>query len=85
MYKRMYIYVYNLECLCMYIHMYKYIHCPCQLIYNVIVLSDVSTCLILDAKTMSHTPVCEILLPQRVPYGFHGIFVPEADLVAAAQ
>ena len=33
-----------------------------------------------DAKTMSSQPVARVALPQRVPFGFHGIFMSEAQL-----
>ena len=33
-----------------------------------------------DAQTMSNTPVVRIALKQRVPNGFHGMFVKESDL-----
>lgn len=40
-----------------------------------------SSLCIYDASTMSPSPVCEIeMTPQRVPYGFHGTFVPEHDV-----
>jgi carotenoid cleavage dioxygenase-like enzyme len=38
--------------------------------------TDRSEVLILDASTMSDTPVARILLPARVPMGFHGSWVP---------
>ncbi len=38
--------------------------------------TDKSEVLILDASTMSETPVARILLPARVPMGFHGSWVP---------
>ncbi|TXG62005.1 hypothetical protein EZV62_013368 [Acer yangbiense] len=31
---------------------------------------------IIDAKKMESEPVAKIAPPLRVPYGFHGIFVP---------
>eukprot|EP00899_Mesostigma_viride_P017272 jgi/Mesvir1/25546/Mv01788-RA.1 len=37
---------------------------------------------VLDAKTMSPTPLAEVELPQRVPYGFHGTFLTEDEIMA---
>ncbi|MFW2389018.1 MAG: carotenoid oxygenase family protein [Polyangiales bacterium] len=31
---------------------------------------------ILDAQQVSAGPIAEVVLPQRVPYGFHGVWVP---------
>ena len=41
-----------------------------------------SECVIYSAKTMSSQPLARIMLPQRVPYGFHGEFVTEAELAS---
>ena len=38
--------------------------------------TEKSEVLILDASTMSDQPVARILLPNRVPMGFHGNWVP---------
>ena len=35
-----------------------------------------SSLFIFDGKTMSEEPVCQIELPRRVPFGFHGQFFP---------
>lgn len=38
--------------------------------------TDKSEVLILDASTMSEKPVARILIPARVPMGFHGSWIP---------
>jgi len=35
---------------------------------------------IMDALKMKNTPLARIVMPQRVPYGFHGIWLPESDI-----
>jgi len=35
-----------------------------------------SECRIIDTKNFSGPPLVRLALPQRVPYGFHGTFVP---------
>ncbi|RVX17657.1 Carotenoid 9,10(9',10')-cleavage dioxygenase 1 [Vitis vinifera] len=37
--------------------------------------TDVSQVHIIDAQKFSSKPIAKITLPQRVPYGFHGIFI----------
>ena len=39
-----------------------------------------SELLILDASQVSAGPVARILLPQRVPFGFHGVWVNENEV-----
>ncbi|CAA0838275.1 Probable carotenoid cleavage dioxygenase 4-chloroplastic [Striga hermonthica] len=39
-----------------------------------------STFLVMDAKSPTLDIVATVKLPQRVPDGFHGLFVPESDL-----
>ena len=36
-----------------------------------------SEVVIIDAKTMAPEPVAVVKLPQRVPYGFHALFISE--------
>jgi len=43
--------------------------------------TDTSEFIMWDAKTMSDTPVLRAGLKQRVPNGFHGMFVHENELV----
>lgn len=40
---------------------------------------------VFDAKEITRGPVCRVILPQRVPNGFHGTWVPASKLTAAAQ
>ena len=41
--------------------------------------SQTSELLIIDAKTIDAEPEARILLPQRVPYGFHGTWIPATE------
>jgi carotenoid cleavage dioxygenase-like enzyme len=38
---------------------------------------DTSELLVLDANDLSRPPVARVMLPARVPYGFHGSWVPD--------
>lgn len=40
----------------------------------------VSKFLVMDARSPTLEVVAEVKLPQRVPYGLHGIFIREKDL-----
>ncbi|KAK4490854.1 hypothetical protein RD792_001569 [Penstemon davidsonii] len=42
--------------------------------------TEESTFVVVDAKSLNLEIVAAVRLPQRVPYGFHGIFVRERDL-----
>lgn len=37
---------------------------------------------VMDAKSPELDIVAEVQLPSRIPYGFHGIFVKQAELLA---
>jgi carotenoid cleavage dioxygenase len=38
--------------------------------------SDGSVCAILDARDIGRAPVAEVVMPRRVPHGFHGNWMP---------
>jgi carotenoid cleavage dioxygenase len=40
--------------------------------------ADTSDLVILDATDVDGTPVAEVHLPRRVPFGFHGNWLPDA-------
>ncbi|MFB3107679.1 MAG: carotenoid oxygenase family protein, partial [Pseudomonadales bacterium] len=40
---------------------------------------DASELLILDARDLSEPPIAQVLLPARVPFGFHGSWVPDGS------
>lgn len=42
--------------------------------------TDRSSLVILDAQAVGRGPVAEVELPVRVPFGFHGLWLDEADL-----
>ncbi len=41
---------------------------------------DISHFVVYDARTFDSEPLARVKLPQRVPYGFHCLFVPDQDL-----
>lgn len=41
-----------------------------------------SELLVIDAQNMREDPVARVMLPQRVPYGFHGTWVSEMQLIS---
>jgi len=43
-------------------------------------VSQKSEFVVFNAKTMSPEPLVRVVMPQRVPFGFHGLFVEEAKL-----
>lgn len=47
--------------------------------------SNTSDMVVVDARTMSPDPVAVARLPDRIPYGFHGIFVSEEQLQSQAK
>lgn len=42
---------------------------------------NTSEMLVINAKDMAAEPIARVILPQRVPYGFHGIWVEETNLI----
>ncbi|KAJ1696859.1 hypothetical protein LUZ63_005371 [Rhynchospora breviuscula] len=44
--------------------------------------TDESTFVVMDARSPTLEIVAEVLLPNRVPYGFHGLFVSKAELLS---
>jgi carotenoid cleavage dioxygenase len=42
-----------------------------------------SEALIIDARNFSKPPLARVLLPQRVPAGFHGVWAPGGEIAAA--
>jgi carotenoid cleavage dioxygenase-like enzyme len=42
--------------------------------------TQASELLVLNAQDLTAEPIARVLIPQRVPYGFHGIWIPEASL-----
>eukprot|EP01113_Clastostelium_recurvatum_P047688 TRINITY_DN8548_c0_g1_i1.p1 TRINITY_DN8548_c0_g1~~TRINITY_DN8548_c0_g1_i1.p1 ORF type:complete len:545 (+),score=130.31 TRINITY_DN8548_c0_g1_i1:37-1635(+) len=47
--------------------------------------TDTSEFWIVDARTLSNEPVAVVELPQRVPYGFHGIWMSEEEINAQKE
>ncbi len=43
-----------------------------------------SSMVVYDARTMASAPVARVRLPQRVPYGFHGEWLSEAQVASQA-
>ncbi|RPI20944.1 MAG: 9-cis-epoxycarotenoid dioxygenase, partial [Actinobacteria bacterium] len=43
---------------------------------------DRSECVVLDAADVESGPVCRVIIPQRIPHGFHACWVPEERLPA---
>jgi carotenoid cleavage dioxygenase-like enzyme len=42
--------------------------------------TDLSSLAVFDAQSVQDGPVGQVRLPVRVPFGFHGLWVDEADL-----
>ncbi|WP_199322686.1 MULTISPECIES: carotenoid oxygenase family protein [Calothrix] len=45
--------------------------------------SDTSELVVVHAQDVSSEPVARVIIPQRVPYGFHGAWISEAQLKGA--
>lgn len=43
--------------------------------------TELSELVILDAMAMDHSPIARILIPQRIPYGFHGIWLERSQVL----
>ena len=41
---------------------------------------ETSELVVVDANDVTSEPVARVLIPQRVPYGFHGVWISEAQL-----
>ncbi|MDJ0714798.1 MAG: carotenoid oxygenase family protein [Prochloraceae cyanobacterium] len=41
--------------------------------------SETSELVIVSAKQMTAEPVARVIIPQRIPYGFHGIWIPDCS------
>ncbi|AFY50266.1 lignostilbene-alpha,beta-dioxygenase-like enzyme [Nostoc sp. PCC 7524] len=46
---------------------------------------DSSELVVVNAQDVSSEPIARVLIPQRVPYGFHGAWVTEAQLNSEAE
>lgn len=46
---------------------------------------QVSKLHVYDAKSMAPQPVATVALPQRVPYGFHGLWVSQRQMAQQRQ
>ena len=42
--------------------------------------TNISSLVILNAQDIMGQPVAKVILPQRVPYGFHGIWLSQENL-----
>ena len=45
--------------------------------------SNTSELVVVNAEDMTGEPVARVIIPQRVPYGFHGIWISEEQLTAS--
>ncbi|MEA5619181.1 carotenoid oxygenase family protein [Cronbergia sp. UHCC 0137] len=45
--------------------------------------TQTSELVVINAQDMTSEPVARVIIPQRVPYGFHGAWVSEAQLTAS--
>lgn len=45
--------------------------------------SKTSELVVIDARDVASEPVARVLIPQRVPYGFHGAWIEEAEIEAS--